>query len=115
MTVNLVKGDIFLKNQFPQKGSISSIISLAMIMTSILKPNIFKNMILHSAYTIIFTKSKNNMKVRSVLEISVKLQNLNRGYYFISLLKGKEIYGYQQKELSIDTNIISRVKELAVQ
>ena len=77
------------------------------------KPDVGQRMICFGAYALLYTKTTNNMKGRSVPGIVLNpSDNGGGGYHFMSLRTSKEIHGYDWDELPIDNDIVVRVESL---
>ena len=66
------------------------------------------------SYTIVYTKTTNIMKARSVPAVALNPSNQSRGYYFMSLYSGRRIHAYDWDEVPINRDMIDRVDELAI-
>ena len=61
----------------------------------------------------VYNRTTHDMKIRSVPAIALNQSNDHVGHYFMSLYTGKFLRSYQWKELLIDDDIISQLRELA--
>ena len=67
------------------------------------------------SYYIVYTGTKNDMKRRSVSAITLNESNDHGGHYFMSIYTGKRLQSYQWIELPIDDEVISQVRDVALE
>ena len=114
MTTHLVEAATHWLNAFPKKIGIIAKISPSAIVTGQSPPDYNNKRIAFGAYAIVFVKTQNNQKARSVPAIALSPSNSAGGHFFMSLYSGQRIHGYSWEQLPIDDDVIERVEQLAV-
>ena len=61
----------------------------------------------------VYVRTKNMKKRRSVPEIAINTSNTTVGFYFVSLYTGNRMHIYNWDELHIDHEVIIRVEDLS--
>ena len=112
MLFSLAEYAIYWINTFSPQNGVSSTISPATIVLGRSKPDLKHDRITSGSYALVFVRTKNNMKSRSVPGIALKPSNDWGGHYFLSRISGKRIHGYSWRELPIDDDVVKRVHEL---
>ena len=115
MTTSLVDTSVYWLNSFPTATGVSTTLSPANIILGRQKPNYNTKRIAFGKYAMVYAGTKNNMKGRSVPAIALRPSNEWGGHFFMSLLSGKQLHAYIFEELPINSEVISRVHELADQ
>ena len=113
MTIGLIENANHWLNAFPTSSRIVGKISPAQIVKGTPQPDYNHQRIPFGSHAMVYTKTTNNMKARSMLVIALTLSNQSGGYYFMSLYSGKKLHSYERDELLIDRDIIDRVEQLA--
>ena len=114
MTKSLVQGQVSWLNSLSPINGISDTIIPATIVLGKPTPYFSKTKICFDAYSLAYTKTKNDMTTRVVTATALQEPNRQGGFYFLSLHSGKQIHSFNMKELPIDDDVINRVKELAL-
>ena len=115
MVITLVDSSILWLNAFPSIGGVSEFMSPSSIVGGKPKPDMNTKRIVYGSSAMVFIGTKNNMARRSVPAIALSPSNMHGGHYFMPLYVGRQLYSYQWNELLIDDDLISRVKELAIE
>ena len=66
MTIALVEGDVYWKNQFPSKAGISNTLSPVTIVLGTSKPNVMQPLLPFVSYIMVYTTTTIDTKTRSV-------------------------------------------------
>ena len=112
MTLMLVEFVLYWLNDIPNTESVSKHTSPSTIVRGHSKPDFKHKHLAFGSYCMMYIGTKNNMKARSVPDISLSLSNQWGGHYFMSLISGKKVHGYKWVELPIGNDVIERVHKL---
>ena len=99
-------------NAFPSDDGISSTLSPSNLVEGKNKPDLSMSAIAFGSYAMVYTKTTNTMKHRSVPGIALEQCNDHGGYYFMSLFTGKRITSNNWDELPINEEAIKRVEDI---
>ena len=87
--------------------------SPAMIVYDKGNPDFNHDHIPFGSYAMVYIRTKNDMKRRSVPDIALNESNNHGGHYFMSLYTEKRLHSYQFTEIQIDDDLIAQVIYLA--
>ena len=115
MVVSSLEANITWINVFPKKNGISKTPSPSAIVLRTPKMDVTHATLQTESYVYcnIKARSTNNMKTRSVTEITLRISNERGGRYFMSLKTGCQLNSYQWQELPIAETVIYSVEEMA--
>ena len=115
MTRYLVEGLVEMINAFPSKNSISDDVSPASTLEGKQKIDMNIKRLEFGTYAMVYIKTINDIRKRSVPGIALKASNNAGGCYFMLLYTGKRIHIYIWDELPIDDEVIAPVDSLALE
>ena len=113
MTKSLVQDMVTLLNMFPYKNWISNDLIPAAIILGSPNPYYNKLRIAFGDYAQVHIGTTNNTKQITVVEITLRSENKQGGYYFMSVYTGRQLHAYVWTELPINEQVIHRVYNLA--
>ena len=113
MIQHLMERVIHFLIAFPTSTGISQERSPANLILG--RPNLdYNNLTLaYGAYCQVYIGTTNTQRQRTVGAIALRPSNERGGHYFMSLMSGEVVHGYQWTELPIDDVVLARVDELA--
>ena len=113
MVVSSLEVNITWLNVLPNKNGISKTLSPSSIVILTPKIDATHATLQPGSYLQCKIKaiSKNNMKTKSVVEISLRISNECGGHDFVSLKTGRPLHSYQWQELPITNAVIYCVEE----
>ena len=113
MTKAVIQGYIYWLNIPPSDNGVSDKLSSSEIIQVLRNPKYDKLTVYFGSYAQVHIGTKNTTKSITIGAIYLRSAGERNGYYFVSLVTGKQLHELNWTEFTIDDYVIYRVEEMA--